>query len=304
MKSAIFSLAAACTIACMPLRRNSASVIQSADTITTLMPEKIRFSTDLRPSDGPLLEIVLTKVKDGKYTGLQHTEQFDHLQNKDIDTVKILMSDLSCSITRDSTNKPTKVSCLRDQIADSGDFAELLILSGPADVGFDVSLRYANSNPAHDSTTREPEQIAQGLSWVQYPVGPDSQLTPGLLCEHSDTHRYPEGIAYCERDVNTGLKEKIIRAYDNDLGFAIEATGRPHFKIDHYIPLCVGGSNDEKNLWPQHESSYALTDPLEPLACEKMAEGLLLQAKAVELIFKAKNDFSKIPEVMDYLDSL
>ena len=79
---------------------------------------------------------------------------------------------------------------------------------------------------------------------------------------------------------------------------------RADFKIDHYIPLCAGGSNDESNLWPQHESVYQITDPLEPLVCEKMAAGKLTQAQAIELVRQAKNDLSKADVIINHVDSL
>jgi hypothetical protein len=138
----------------------------------------------------------------------------------------------------------------------------------------------------------------------RFPKGPDSVITPGQVCQHPDAHRYPEGIAYCNRNVSTSLKRAVIEVYDSELGYEVQEVGRVHFKIDHYIPLCMGGSNDKTNIWPQHESVYAQTDPLEGLACEKMADGVLLQAAAIELIVKAKNDLSKAPEILQYLQSL
>ena len=137
-----------------------------------------------------------------------------------------------------------------------------------------------------------------------YPIGPDLSETPGKRCDHPDSVRYPERIPYCTRSVDSGTKWEVIRTYDDKLGYRIEAIGRVHFKIDHYIPLCMGGSNDKANIWPQHESVYAQTDPLEGLACEKMAQGVLLQAKAIELIRKAKNDLSQVQATLQYLRSL
>lgn len=137
-----------------------------------------------------------------------------------------------------------------------------------------------------------------------FPTGPDDSVTPGSLCEHGNTRRYPEGIEYCSRDVSSELKWEIIREYDSELGYSIERTGRGKFKIDHLIPLCAGGSNDRDNLWPQHESIYKITDPLEPELCNKMAEGRLKQSEAVELIVKAKHNLDQVPQILKYLRSL
>jgi hypothetical protein len=73
---------------------------------------------------------------------------------------------------------------------------------------------------------------------------------------------------------------------------------RGKFKIDHYIPLCMGGSNERANLWPQHESVYTITDPLEQALCAKMSEGKLLQSAAIDLIRQAKNHLDQAPDIL------
>lgn len=137
-----------------------------------------------------------------------------------------------------------------------------------------------------------------------FPVGPNQQLTPGKLCDKPAEYRYPEHIAYCERDVTYDTKEVLIQQYDKQLGYHIEKLNRDDFKIDHYIPLCAGGSNDVSNLWPQHKSVYEITDPVEPLVCKKMAEGKLKQADAIQLIIRAKNYLNQTNDVLKILNSL
>jgi hypothetical protein len=137
---------------------------------------------------------------------------------------------------------------------------------------------------------------APGIAGLKYPLSPDPNLTPGTLCHTGKTYRYPERILYCERNVSSGTKKEIIRSYDSTLGFSVEKSGRDHFKIDHYIPLCMGGSNDDENLWPQHESVYKATDPLE--------QGRLLQNKAVELIRRAKADIHEVPAIIEWVRAL
>jgi hypothetical protein len=139
---------------------------------------------------------------------------------------------------------------------------------------------------------------------TDYPEGPDLRLTPGSLCDHPTERRYPERIAYCHRNVESQLKREIFREYDSKLGYNTTRMDRQSFKIDHYIPLCMGGSNEKDNLWPQHVSVYTLTDPMEGLACEKMAEGKLSQDHAIELIKRGKNDHGKIDAVLEELNQL
>lgn len=139
---------------------------------------------------------------------------------------------------------------------------------------------------------------------TDFPEGPDPRLTPGSLCDRPSTHRYPERIPYCERNVESHTKREIFREYDAKLGYNTRSMNRQDFKIDHYIPLCMGGSNEKDNLWPQHVSVYTLTDPMEGLACEKMAQGRLSQDDAVELIKRGKNDHAQIDAILERLNAL
>jgi hypothetical protein len=138
----------------------------------------------------------------------------------------------------------------------------------------------------------------------RYPIKPDPRLTPGQLCVVADQIRYPEQIKYCSRDVSSETKQSIILTYDAKLGYNIRNQNRGDFKIDHYIPLCMGGSNERQNLWPQHESVYKYTDPLEGLLCEKMKYGKIKQANAIYLIRQAKNDLTSIPQILRYVSRL
>jgi hypothetical protein len=132
-----------------------------------------------------------------------------------------------------------------------------------------------------------------------YPLKPDQKMTPGSVCESERTKRYPERISYCERDVASETKQAIFKAYDDHLNYNTRRLPREDFKIDHLIPLCMGGSNQPSNLWPQYVHVYLHTDPLEPTLCSLMAEGKLAQARAIELIKAAKQD----PEAADaYLE--
>lgn len=138
----------------------------------------------------------------------------------------------------------------------------------------------------------------------KYPTGPNPNVTPGAICEGSDVHRYPENIVYCDRNVDTQLKNAIIRQYDDQLGFSIRQMSRGDFKIDHFIPLSIGGSNSKENLWPQHKSVYNVTDPLEQLLFDKIKEGLIKQADAIRVVREAKLNLGRVPELIDYVDSL
>jgi hypothetical protein len=138
---------------------------------------------------------------------------------------------------------------------------------------------------------------------AEYPKSPLKQLTPGSLCDRPDKFRYPEQIAYCERDVSGQQKREIFEDYRR-AGFRLDPSTRGSFKVDHFIPLCAGGSNHDDNLWPQHRSVYEITDPLEGLGCEKLAVGRISQAELVKRITTAKKDISQAAESLRYLNSL
>jgi hypothetical protein len=137
-----------------------------------------------------------------------------------------------------------------------------------------------------------------------YPMGPDPGLTPGSVCQNGNTSRYPEHVRYCERDVGRDEKQLVFRNYDQKLGYSTQSMNRQLFKIDHFIPLCAGGSNNIDNLWPQHESIFNITDPLEPAVCGKMSAGRLKQAEAIELIRRAKLNLDQVGAVMKQINSL
>ncbi|MNJ91099.1 hypothetical protein D3C87_87440 [compost metagenome] len=131
-----------------------------------------------------------------------------------------------------------------------------------------------------------------------FPTNPDSNLTPGSLCNRPNSYRYPEKIPYCTRNVDTRLKREIFQDYNQKLGYHIDMSKRNQFKIDHLIPLCAGGSNNRDNLWPQHSSVYRHTDEMEMVACEKMADGRVTQRRAIDLILEAKKDLSKAAAIL------
>lgn len=138
--------------------------------------------------------------------------------------------------------------------------------------------------------------------YEQFPTTPSQELTPGSLCQRPDSYRYPEHIKYCERDVSSRDKARIIESYDQALGFNIRSLKRSDFKIDHYISLCLGGSNKSNNLWPQHHSVYELTDPVESKLCILLQRGEISQAFAVDTLKHVKNHLDDALRVNEELD--
>ena len=138
---------------------------------------------------------------------------------------------------------------------------------------------------------------------VDFPTAPDSRLTTGTLCTTPIQRRYAEQIPYCERDVSTKTKDEVFVAYRR-LGYNLPTKDRQSYKIDHYIPLCMGGGNSKNNLWPQHVSIYSKTDSLEQAICAKMSEGRMDQADAVKMIKAVKNNLILVPQAFSQLSAL
>lgn len=135
-----------------------------------------------------------------------------------------------------------------------------------------------------------------------YPDRPDSRLTPGQTCQKPQSRRYGERIPYCNRAVSHELKNQIIETYDQELGYHISQLARQSFKIDHMIPLCMGGDNAAENLWPQHQTIFTVTDPFEAALCKRLERGEMLQARALEIIKALKANVERASDYQEYLD--
>jgi hypothetical protein len=136
------------------------------------------------------------------------------------------------------------------------------------------------------------------------PTSPDLSLTPGDVCERNEANefRYPERIPYCRRDVDVETKEDVFDRYDRKYGLSRNGYTRHSFKIDHFVSLCMGGSNDASNLWPQHITVSEITDKIEELLCIEMKNGKMKQAEAIETMRKVKMDLKLAPAIQKKLE--
>jgi hypothetical protein len=114
-------------------------------------------------------------------------------------------------------------------------------------------------------------------------VPPNAVTTPGILCTKDDPnfkgYDYPERVVRCNRNISTAEKFEVAATYGN-----IPQSEWPNYEFDHLIPLCAGGSNDPKNLWPQPIDEAKKKDVLENQICIEMRAGTLTQAEAVAKI--------------------
>ena len=120
------------------------------------------------------------------------------------------------------------------------------------------------------------------------PQVPDPEMTSGDLCDESDEdfleYRYEEQIPYCDRDVSAKTKRLIYERY------GVKESDRTDYTIDHFIPLAAGGSNDEKNLWPEHKKIKATRKNLEYRIYLDLVAGRTTQEQAIQKIIEAKTN--------------
>ncbi len=76
---------------------------------------------------------------------------------------------------------------------------------------------------------------------------PDSRLTPGDIDPNATKEKVcTSGYTATVRDVSTRTKREVYKAYGIKMPVRKGA-----YEVDHFIPLVLGGSNSQKNLWPQ-----------------------------------------------------
>lgn len=121
---------------------------------------------------------------------------------------------------------------------------------------------------------------------ANFPVKPDPKVTNGDYCNPKDPdfvgYRYAEKVPYCIRNVSRYTKEEIYQVYN------IPSKCQDEYTIDHYVPLALGGSNHEVNLWPEHKRVKATRQNLEIEMYWAVRNGEISQKEAVKAILQAK----------------
>jgi len=111
---------------------------------------------------------------------------------------------------------------------------------------------------------------------------PKLGTTPGKLCSPSDPDfqefRYPEHIAYCQRNVDDSEKAQAAQKY------GIPEADFSQYEFDHLIPLSLGGSDSLENIWPQRLDAAHVKDQLEEQLYLELQAGKITQADAVKQI--------------------
>jgi hypothetical protein len=121
---------------------------------------------------------------------------------------------------------------------------------------------------------------------LAYPKIPDTIISPGHTCSTHDKDfyefRYVEKIPYCKRNVSSNLKKYIYDTYN------IPESDRRNYTIDHIIPLSIGGSNNLKNLWPEHKNVKQSRPNLELDVYNYLKNSIINQEQAINIILNEK----------------
>jgi hypothetical protein len=120
-----------------------------------------------------------------------------------------------------------------------------------------------------------------------FEIRPDPNSTEGSVridghsretsCGHGNEHRSA---------MTTDRRDEVLIRY------GLRPGKHPDYEIDHLIPLCLGGSDDFSNLWPQPRRTIEpkwnaeAKDRLERLICDMVCNGQLDIATAQEAFAK------------------
>jgi hypothetical protein len=122
---------------------------------------------------------------------------------------------------------------------------------------------------------------------LAFDIRPDPDSTEGsvridghsreLACDRSKNHRGP---------LSADRRDEVL------LRYGLPAGAHPDYEIDHLIPLCLGGSDDFSNLWPQPRQTIEprwnaeVKDRLERRLCEMLCAAELDIGTAQQAIAK------------------
>jgi hypothetical protein len=103
---------------------------------------------------------------------------------------------------------------------------------------------------------------------------PNPKLTPGEIADISPVCGPTDGLRHWSRERDND----VLRSY------GIVAGPHPGYEIDHLVPLCLGGADTIKNLWPQLRKEAQAKDKLEAELCRMACKGEIDTAEAQEAI--------------------
>lgn len=119
----------------------------------------------------------------------------------------------------------------------------------------------------------------------ELPSRPDDSRTPGVVggTSFADVCGKVDGLTYSKRHRKTTAKMKrdVYAAYNVN-------RAERDFEVDHRVPLCVGGADVQKNLWPQRgwiHPSFHDKDRLEVFVCRAVCRTRKMTLEEGQAIF-------------------
>lgn len=91
---------------------------------------------------------------------------------------------------------------------------------------------------------------------------PNASLTPGAVAETDSRIVCAYGYASEHRKVPYAERDAVYREYGIPRGTRY-ASPRRGYRIDHLVPLELGGANTMRNLWPQRYADSKVKDRVE-----------------------------------------
>jgi len=121
--------------------------------------------------------------------------------------------------------------------------------------------------------------------------GQNDALTPGAVASTDPSEVCAAGYARSHR-----LYETDRAAYWHTVHAVLDAyhvpfADRRRYEIDHRVPLCLGGSNDVRNLWPQPLAEARRKDDIERAACIAACRDHTLTLDQAQRLFLAPADW-------------
>lgn len=134
-------------------------------------------------------------------------------------------------------------------------------LIGGNQSGISVTTTNTTTNPTTNTTSK-----LAGPSYA-YPKsqteGEFMESNISILCQKG-------GYTDTVRDVPQSIRDRVYKDY------GYNKTLNESAELDHFIPLCLGGSNNIKNLWVEYENpkpGYKEKDKLEAYLCRAVCDG-------------------------------
>lgn len=120
---------------------------------------------------------------------------------------------------------------------------------------------------------------------------PDDNLTPGAIVSTDPDVVCAPGYARAQRLYDTD-RETYRRTVQAVLAaYHVPFADRHFYQIDHRAPLCLGGSNDLRNLWPQPIDEAREKDDVERAGCIAVCRDQTITLDQPQRLFLAPADW-------------